>query len=140
MRRGQADGRGEMRTPRCLPVPICLSTERIGGKIMKVTALVPVVLAAAVLLVSASAFAATGNVGFGFNARDISDFPTGSATLTGGGAYNPVSGFVHSAGGFRRTSDVGQCLFAGCRAGRGLRCFTTQRSCGNIPNSAPAGQ
>jgi hypothetical protein len=88
---------------------------------MKVTALVPVVLAAAVLLVSASAFAATGNVGFGFNARDISGFPTGAATLTGGGAYNPVSGFVHSAGGFRCTSDVGQGPLKGCLAGEGVR-------------------
>jgi hypothetical protein len=92
-----------------------------GGKIMKVTALVPVVLAAAVLLVSASAFAATGNVGFGFNATDISGFPTGAATLTGGGSYNPVIGFVHSAGGFRCTSDVGQGPLAGCLAGEGVR-------------------
>jgi hypothetical protein len=48
MRRGRADGRSEMRIPRCLPVPNCLSTERIGGKRMKVTALVPVVLTPAV--------------------------------------------------------------------------------------------
>ncbi len=75
---------------------------------MKVTALVPVVLTAAVLLVSASASAATGNVGFGFNATDISGFPTGAATLTGGGSYNPETGFAKSAGGFRCTSDVGQ--------------------------------
>jgi hypothetical protein len=59
-------------------------------------------LAATALALAASALAASGgNVGFGFNARDVSGFPTGSATLTGGGAYNPVSGFVHSAGGFR---------------------------------------
>ena len=120
MRRGRADGRGEMRIPRCLPVPN-LPVYGKDWKMMKVTALVPVVLAAAVLLVSASAFAATGNVGFGFNARDISGFPTGSATLTGGGAYNPVSGFVHSAGGFRCTSDVGQGPLAGCLAGEGVR-------------------
>ena len=88
---------------------------------MKVTALVAGVLATAVLLVSASAFAATGNVGFGFNAREISGFPTGSATLTGGGAYNPVSGFVHSAGGFRCTGDVHQGPLAGCLAGEGVR-------------------
>jgi hypothetical protein len=93
---------------------------------MKVTALVPVVLAAAVLLVSASALAATGNVGFGFNARDISGFPTGSATLTGGGAYNPVSGFVNSAGGFRCTSNVGQGPLAGCLTGEGVRWDTVE--------------
>ena len=88
---------------------------------MKIFALVPAALIAAVLLVSATASAADGNVGFGFNARDISGFPTGSATLTGGGAYNPTSGFVHSAGGFRCTSDVGQGPLKGCLAGEGVR-------------------
>jgi hypothetical protein len=88
---------------------------------MKIFALLPAVVAAAVLLVAASASAAPRNVGLGFNARDISGFPTGSATLTGGGAYNPVSGFVHSAGGFRCTSDVGQGPLMGCLAGEGVR-------------------
>jgi hypothetical protein len=88
---------------------------------MKVTVLVSVVLAASVLLVTATASAATGNVGFGFNATDISGFPTGAATLTGGGSYNPVSGFVHSAGGFRCTSAVGQGPLAGCLVGEGVR-------------------
>src|SRR6266702_6981175 len=88
---------------------------------MKIITLVPAVLAAAVLLIAATASAAPGNVGFGFNARDISGFPTGAVTLTGGGAYNPVSGFVHSAGGFRCTSDVGQGPLTGCLAGEGVR-------------------
>src|SRR6266699_6534206 len=88
---------------------------------MKIFAFAPVVLAAAVLLIAATASAAGGNVGFGFNARDISGFPTGSATLTGGGSYNPVSGFVNSAGGFRCTSDVGQGPLSGCLAGEGVR-------------------
>jgi hypothetical protein len=100
--------------------PIERSTAKEAWE-MKIFALVPVVLAAAVLLVSATALAAPGNVGFGFNARDISGFPTGSATLTGGGAYNPVSGFVHSAGGFRCTSDIGQGPLRGCLAGEGVR-------------------
>jgi hypothetical protein len=84
-------------------------------------ALAAVALAAALALLVVPAGAAPGNVGFGFNARDISGFPTGSATLTGGGAYNPVSGFVHSAGGFRCTSDVGQGPLKGCLAGEGVR-------------------
>ena len=88
---------------------------------MKVCALVPAVLVAAVLLVSATASAAPGNVGFGFNARDISGFPTGSAMLTGGGAYNPVTGFVHSAGGFRCTSDIGQGPLGRLSRGEGVR-------------------
>jgi hypothetical protein len=78
-------------------------------------------LAATVLALSASALASNGQTGFGFNARDISGFPTGSATLTGGGAYNPVSGFVNSAGGFRCTSDIGQGPLLGCLAGEGVR-------------------
>jgi hypothetical protein len=93
---------------------------------MKIIALVSAVLAAAVLLITATASAAPGNVGFGFNAREISGFPTGSTTLTGGGAYNPVSGFVNSAGGFRCTSDVGQGPLAGCLAGEGVRWDTVE--------------
>jgi hypothetical protein len=93
---------------------------------MKIFAFVPAALVAAVLLVSATASAAPGNVGFGFNARDISGFPTGSATLTGGGAYNPVSGFVHSAGGFRCTADVRQGPLTGCLAGEGVRWDTVE--------------
>jgi hypothetical protein len=93
---------------------------------MKIIALVPAVLAAAALLIAATASAAPGNIGFGFNARNISGFPTGSATLTGGGSYNPVSGFVNSAGGFRCTSDVGQGPLAGCLSGEGVRWDTVE--------------
>jgi len=88
---------------------------------MKTIALVPAVLAAAVLLIAAPASAARGNTGFGFNATDISGFPHGAARLTGGGAYNPGTGFVKSAGGFRCTSDVGQGPLNGCLAGQGVR-------------------
>jgi hypothetical protein len=88
---------------------------------MKRFAVLPMLMTAAVLVTAAFASAATGNVGFGFNATGISGFPNGSATLTGGGAYNPVSGFVHSAGGFRCTSDVGQGPLKGCGAGEGVR-------------------
>jgi hypothetical protein len=87
---------------------------------MKRFAFVAVLMTAAALT-AASASAAPGNVGFGFNAIGISGFPTGSVTLTGGGAYNPVSGFVNSAGGFRCTSDVGQGPLAGCLSGEGVR-------------------
>jgi hypothetical protein len=84
-------------------------------------------VAATTLALSASALAASnGHTGFGFNATDISGFPTGSATLTGGGAYDPVSGFVHSAGGFRCTSDVGQGPLAGCLSGEGVRWDTVE--------------
>ncbi len=68
-----------------------------------------VALAATALALAASALAASdGQTGFGFNAREISGFPTGAAFLTGGGAFNPDTGFVHSGGGFRCTSDIHQ--------------------------------
>jgi len=70
--------------------------------------------------------AATGNVGFGLNARDISGLPTASATLTGGGSYNPVTGFVNSGGGFRCTSNIGQGPLAGCLSGEGVRWDTVE--------------
>ena len=74
----------------------------------------------------ASASAARGNVGFGFNARDISGI-SGAVTLTGGGAYRPDSAgsaaqFVHSGGGFRCTDDIGGTgLLSGCLTGQGVR-------------------
>jgi hypothetical protein len=102
------------------PVLNVTGRQREGSK-MKRFVLVPVLMTAAVLLMAASAPAATGNIGFGFNAVGISGFPHGSVTLTGGGAYNPASGFVNSAGGFRCTSDVGQGPLMGCLAGEGVR-------------------
>jgi hypothetical protein len=81
-----------------------------------------VALAATALALAGSALAASdGQTGFGFNAREISGFPTGAAFLTGGGAFNPDTGFVHSGGGFRCTSDVGQGPLKGCLAGEGVR-------------------
>jgi hypothetical protein len=63
---------------------------------VKIIAFASAVLAAAALLIAAPAWAAAGNTGFGFNATGISGFPTGAARLTGGGAYNPETGFVKS--------------------------------------------
>jgi len=92
----------------------------------KVIALVPAVLAAALFLLAVPASAAPANIGFGFNATNISGFPTGAATLTGGGSYNPGTGFVQSAGGFRCTSDLGQGPLAGCLTGQGVRWDTVE--------------
>jgi len=83
-----------------------------------------VVFAAAALLVilsASSAGASTSRVGFGFNARDISGFPTGSVRLTGGGAFDPATGFAHAGGGFRCTIAVEQAPLAGCETGQGVR-------------------
>ena len=84
-------------------------------------------LTATTLALSASALAANnGKTGFGFNATNISGFPTGSATLTGGGAYDSQTSFVKSAGGFRCTSDVRQGPLAGCLSGEGVRWDTAE--------------
>jgi len=83
--------------------------------------------AAAVLAVAASAMAANnGQTGFGFNAGEISGFPAGAVFLTGGGAFDPDSGFANSGGGFRCTTDVGQGPLAGCLSGEGVRWDTVE--------------
>ena len=61
-------------------------------------ALAAVALAAALVLLVVPAGAAPGNVGFGFNARDIRGFPTGSATLTGGGSGSKNAMMAPSCG------------------------------------------
>jgi hypothetical protein len=79
-------------------------------------------IACLALVAGASAAAAAGpNTGFGFNARNVAGFPTGAAFLTGGGAFNAATGFVHSAGGFRCTAQVSQGPLLGCLAGEGVR-------------------
>ena len=79
---------------------------------------------AAVVLValgSTTALAASPRVGFGFNARDVSGFPTGSVSLTGGGAFDLNTATGHAGGGFSCTQDVGQLFLAGCLQGEGVR-------------------
>jgi hypothetical protein len=88
--------------------------------------LVTIAVVAAALALTAVALAANGRTGFGFNSSEIGGFPTGAAFLTGGGAYDPETGFVHSAGGFRCTADVAQGPLTGCLAGEGVRWDTAQ--------------
>jgi hypothetical protein len=83
-----------------------------------------IAFAAGVLMLtlgSSAAFAAGPNTGFGFNARDISGFPPGAVALSGGGAFNPSTGFVHLGGGFSCTSSVISGPLAGCQTGEGVR-------------------
>src|SRR5215208_3477444 len=76
-----------------------------------------------------------GNQSFGFNAASIKGFPTGEAFLTGGGAYDPATGFVNSAGGFRCLQDVLQGPLSvsinpddpgACLTGQGVRWDTVE--------------
>ncbi len=81
-------------------------------------------IAAAVLVVllgATTAVAAGPNTGFGFNAGDVAGFPTGAVDVTGGGAFNSSTGFVHAGGGFTCASQVSQGPLAGCLAGEGVR-------------------
>ncbi len=74
-----------------------------------------------VLLGASPAVAAGPNTGFGFSSSAVSGFPTGQVFVTGGGAFNLSTGFVHSGGGFVCASDVSQGPLAGCLAGQGVR-------------------
>src|SRR6266702_1963671 len=74
---------------------------------------------AASLMLCTPSFAQTQ--AFGFNSSKISGFPSGSARLTGGGAFNLATGFVKSAGGFRCTSDINQGPLTGCKTTQGVR-------------------
>jgi hypothetical protein len=79
-------------------------------------------IAASLLFVPASkALNSGGNNAFGFNSPEIAGFPTGHASLNGGGAYNLATRFVNSGGGFRCTEEVNQGPLAGCQAGQGVR-------------------
>src|SRR5262249_59592443 len=71
------------------------------------------------------AVANAGREAFGFNGS-ARGFPTGAVTLTGGGAYDPATGFVHSGGGFSCTADVHQGPLSGCLAGQGVRWDTAR--------------
>jgi hypothetical protein len=78
-----------------------------------------------VLIVLGSVFTLTAGMqaqtGFGFNSPNIAGFPTGAAEVTGGGAFNPATGFIHSGGGFRCIASVQQGPLNGCLAGQGIR-------------------
>jgi hypothetical protein len=80
------------------------------------------------LLPISSAFSAEATQAFGFNAESIKGFVNGGgeARLTGGGAYDPETGFVKSAGGFRCLEDINQGPLAGCKAGEGVRWDTVK--------------
>jgi hypothetical protein len=79
-----------------------------------------------VVLAASAAVAAGPNVGFGFNARDVSGAPTGAVRLTGGGSFSPAEASGHGGGGFRCTSTVSQGPLAGCQAGEGVRWDTAE--------------
>lgn len=81
-----------------------------------------VVAIAASCVTFSTAFAqGSANHTFSFNAPDISGFPSGAVSLTGGGTFDAASGFVHAGGSFSCTRDINQGPLAGCKAGQGIR-------------------
>jgi hypothetical protein len=90
----------------------------------------------AVVPVQSAGASGSPNVGFGFNASNISGFPTGSVALTGGGALNPDTsrGFAHAGGSFTCTSpvDQNQPPFGGCQQGEGVRWDTEKVLAGTL--------
>ncbi len=91
---------------------------------MKLSTRIP--LAVAALALSALLVYAHGRQAFGFNSQTISGFSGGrSAELTGGGAFDLASGFVHAAGGFRCLSDINAGPLNGCLTGQGVRWDTS---------------
>jgi len=73
-------------------------------------------------------FAAVSNVhsqssnhGFAFGPANISGFPSGAVTVTGGGTYELGSGIHHVSGSFKCTQDINQGPLATCKAGEGVR-------------------
>ena len=86
-------------------------------------------LAVGTLFIAGSVLAQPVTGSFGFNGS-VSGFPTGAVTITGGGAYDLASGFVHSGGGFGCLADVHQGPLSAsinpddpgpCLAGEGVR-------------------
>jgi hypothetical protein len=68
-----------------------------------------------------SALSQEARQSFGFNVSSVSGFPFGAAFLTGGGAYDPKTGFLKTGGGFRCLADINQGPLNGCKAGQGVR-------------------
>ena len=102
---------------------------RTGFKFVSIIIASVVLAAFAFGFGSSSTAGAASRVGLGFNAQ-LSGFPTGAVTLTGGGAYDPngigPSSFVHAGGGFSCTASVNQGPLAGCAAGEGVRWDTVE--------------
>ncbi len=72
-------------------------------------------------LVGSTAIAAPARNAFGFNSGLISGFPTGSVRLTGGGAYDPATSFIHASGSFDCVTTVSQGPLTNCLAGEGVK-------------------
>jgi hypothetical protein len=73
------------------------------------------------LLPMSLVFGSKARDSFGVNSANISGFPTGVASLTGGGAYQLQGSFIRAGGSFKCTADIQQGPLTGCLAGQGVR-------------------
>jgi hypothetical protein len=73
------------------------------------------------LMPMSSAHSQEARQSFGFNVASINGFPFGAVFLTGGGGYDPKTGFLKTGGGFRCLADINQGPLNGCKAGQGVR-------------------
>jgi hypothetical protein len=87
---------------------------------MRRTALLGILLLAPTLTFAKNHFT------LGFGNTTVSGFITGEVFLSGGGSYDPSTGFVHAAGGFRCLKAVGQGPLNGCDEGQGVRWDTEE--------------
>ena len=97
-----------------------MSRCKIGASLAALVAVAALALAVAVPA------RASASVGFSFHAANITGISTGSAFLTGGGAFDPAGANVHAGGGFRCTNTIAQAPFAGFVAGQGVRWDTSE--------------
>jgi hypothetical protein len=79
-------------------------------------------LSAAVILALqvSSVHSQNGKGSFSFHAASIGG-STGEVSMTGGGAYDPATGFLSGGGGFHCLADINQGPLSGCKAGEGVR-------------------
>ena len=94
---------------------------RKRGRLSRLVVAMAAVACVALVAGTSAAAATTSHTGFGFNADSIAGFPHGEVRLTGGGAFDSATGFVHSGGGFRCITAVGQGPLMGCGADEGVR-------------------
>src|SRR5436309_1707430 len=102
---------------------VACATDRSALEVsrMKPIALIALALPALLLYPTSSARSQKASHSFSFEVKDISGFPSGKVFLTGGGAYDPESGFLHTGGGFRCLEDINQGPLSGCKAGERIR-------------------
>ena len=91
------------------------------SRFTKPASLAALVALAALALAVAAPARASAPVGFSFHSPNITGISTGSAFLTGGGAFDPAGATVHAGGGFRCTNTIAGAPFAGCQTGQGVR-------------------